>query len=140
MEKHQRIAVAGFLYRDGETLIMRRADSESFLPGFWDIPGGKSEFGETPQDALVREFLEETGLKISVGNPFHAFSFFTHEGVRQVVDIIFLVSQEESGDVVVSEEHSAYAWISADEIDDYQITPETKECLRRGFAEMESFQ
>ncbi len=33
--------------------------------GRWDLPGGKIDFGETPEEALKREIMEETGLKIS---------------------------------------------------------------------------
>ena len=32
--------------------------------GRWDLPGGKIDFGESPQDALEREVMEETGLKV----------------------------------------------------------------------------
>jgi len=34
--------------------------------GMWTLPGGKVEFGEHPDNAVVREVLEETGLKVSV--------------------------------------------------------------------------
>src|SRR4030042_5431833 len=42
-----------------------KADSELHGEGTWTMPGGKLHFGETFEEAAVREVLEETGLKIS---------------------------------------------------------------------------
>lgn len=44
-------------------LVKRLRDPEA---GFWSIPGGKVEFGETFEAALIREVFEETGLKIAI--------------------------------------------------------------------------
>ena len=35
-------------------------------PGHWTLPGGGIDFGEDPEDAVVREFIEETGLTVKV--------------------------------------------------------------------------
>lgn len=37
-------------------------------PGCWTLPGGGLDFGEDPEDAVVREFKEETGLLVKVNN------------------------------------------------------------------------
>lgn len=58
--------VAGILEREGRYLVaMRSAGGE--LPGRWEFPGGKVEPGESPEGALAREFLEELGLTVEVG-------------------------------------------------------------------------
>jgi len=54
------LVVAGAIVRDGEILAGRR-DREPYL-GWWELPGGKVEPGETDQDALRRELREELGL------------------------------------------------------------------------------
>ena len=60
------------------------------LPGhlkiFWSVPGGGIQFGETSREALVREFFEETGLRVEIGEmlffnefiqpPLHAIELF----------------------------------------------------------------
>lgn len=47
---------------DGKLLMIRRREREGDL--LWALPGGAIEAGETPEEAAVRETLEETGLKV----------------------------------------------------------------------------
>ena len=56
-------SVAGVLFSDDRTqvLLIKRRD----VP-VWVIPGGGIDPGETPEDAIVREFFEETGLKVGI--------------------------------------------------------------------------
>ena len=63
--KRQRVAVYGVARRDDEILLVR-ASSETGVPGTWWLPGGGLEFGESPGECLVREFMEETGLEVRV--------------------------------------------------------------------------
>lgn len=64
----RRINVVGaVLLRDGLILAAQRSSSMS-LPGMWEFPGGKIEPGETPQEALRRELLEELHCEAVVGN------------------------------------------------------------------------
>lgn len=46
-------------------LVMLRDDTPSIpFPGLWDFPGGGREAGETPQDCVLRETEEETGVRL----------------------------------------------------------------------------
>lgn len=58
------VAVGGVAVHDGKVLLVRRAQPPD--SGAWSIPGGRVEFGEDLREALVREFVEETGLEIVV--------------------------------------------------------------------------
>lgn len=61
---HPQLAVSAAIFRDGNLLLVRRARSPG--KGFWSLPGGRVEFGESLEIALQREVMEETALTIAV--------------------------------------------------------------------------
>ena len=64
-EVRQRVAAYGLARRDTE-ILMVQASAASGVQGTWWLPGGGVKFGESPDECLVREFLEETGLRAHV--------------------------------------------------------------------------
>ena len=54
--------VNGLLLRDGQVLMARRCASRRLYPNTWSFPGGHVEEGETIEQALTRELLEEIGV------------------------------------------------------------------------------
>jgi ADP-ribose pyrophosphatase YjhB (NUDIX family) len=58
------LAVSAVIFRDGKVLLVRRARSPG--KGFYSLPGGRVEFGESLHTALTREVDEETGLTIDI--------------------------------------------------------------------------
>ena len=58
---HPQLAVSAAIFRDGKILLVRRARFPA--KGFYSLPGGRVEFGESLHAALSREIGEETALK-----------------------------------------------------------------------------
>lgn len=64
-----RHASDAIIYRDGNVLMVKA--SRGLIPGSWDLPGGFITYSESPEQSLVREVKEETGLDIEVKELFH---------------------------------------------------------------------
>lgn len=62
MTKKNRNAVRTFLIKDNQVVCIKYKIGNI---GYFDIPGGKIEMGETPQKTAIREFKEETGIEIN---------------------------------------------------------------------------
>lgn len=99
-----------FLSQAGRVLLLQRSD-EGDMAGTWCIPGGKIEDGETPEQAAVREVLEETGYRAG-----HAGILHFHR-VKYGVDFTtFLRRVEDEFLPKLNNEHTAYAWVTPDEV------------------------
>ena len=78
-----RPAAYGFVLKDGKLLLSKQYDG-------YDLPGGGIDIGETPEEAVIREIKEETGVNAS--NPrFLAFRnmFIKHHGVEPRQALMF---------------------------------------------------
>lgn len=100
-------AVKGIVRHDNRILIVQRAAGDSG-GGTWECPGGKIDFGEQPEDSLIREIREETGLTVTVDKIAYASSILTHPD-RQVILLVYFCTAVTSS-VTLSEEHDAYLW------------------------------
>ena len=58
-----------------KVLIAKRSRKSDYLPEYYELPGGKVNFGEELTVALKREILGKLNLKIEVQKPFHTYSF-----------------------------------------------------------------
>ena len=63
MDKPIRKAVRCYLIKDNKVVVTKYKESNK-KAGYYEIPGGKIEEGETPEQTAIREMKEETGLKI----------------------------------------------------------------------------
>ena len=131
----ERIATRAIIKQDGKILILQRGDKDEYLSGLWEVPGGKRKLSEKTIDGCKREVEEETGIKVKVGDPIGIFEYKVEksEQIREVTQINFLVKPIGKVEVKLSSEHKNFAWIKEDEIDNYNITKETKEIIKKAF-------
>lgn len=81
---------------------------------FTKFPGGGLEYGEGPKDGLLREFLEELNLPVSVDDLLYATDFFIQSAFKyedQIVSIYYRVSSNELDSIPTVDE-----WPSADSV------------------------
>jgi len=138
MDKIQKIGVSAFIIKDGKLLIVKRAKNETFLAEFYEIPGGKVEFGESPAEALVREVKEETNLDVKVIKPYSTFSYVSSNGEKHTIDIQYIVEPIENlENITLSHEHDDYTWITKEEVDNFKFSDQMKEVIEKGFTELQ---
>lgn len=94
---------------EGDLLIIRRSDYSKHNAGKWDFPGGKVDIGENFDVALIREIKEETGLDAALTR---ALGYAESRAPERVVIYLFMEAKTESGNIVISDEHTDYKWIS----------------------------
>jgi len=107
---------AGVLECDGKVLIARRPEGQ-LLGGLWEFPGGKCENEETLEECLLREWREELGLDIYIGENLGVFSHaYTH--FRVTVHAFKCLA---SGEEPEAHEHSELRWVKPDELQRYPM-------------------
>lgn len=140
------LVVAGVFVRGGRLLLARRPPGRAWA-GLWEFPGGKVEPGETPEDALVREWKEEMGVTPVGLSPFD-FSTTAGAGPGDTSRHVTLLFFEVNG--IVGEPRAvtvdAVRWCSAAEARLLPVPPADAAPLHRlletsggaGFADTES--
>ncbi len=78
--------VAAFIVLDGKVVLVRHRAGDAV---YHLLPGGGVSWGETLQDALLREIAEETGLTARVGRLLYVNDTIDPNGRRHVVNITF---------------------------------------------------
>ena len=73
----------GAVIVEGDTVLLIRRRYEP-LAGQWSLPGGAVEVGETLEECVAREMLEETGLEVEVGPVVEVFDRITRDGDGRV--------------------------------------------------------
>ena len=95
----------------GHILVLRRSKQSKVRPGEWDLPGGMVEHGEDPNVSNVREIKEETSI---AANHINILTITTENKLDYILTFFYKASYEK-GEVSLSDEHTNYKWISAEE-------------------------
>ena len=107
-QESARVVVAAVIERDGLILAARRTGPPD-LAGKWEFPGGKVEPGEGDIAALIRECVEEIGVRIAVGErigPEYAIA-----GGAMVVRTFLAAIEAGEPEPALRGSHDALAWV-----------------------------
>ena len=136
-ERKMRIIAAGFIRKGGKLLVAKRSSKARLFPGQYELPGGKLEFGEDPEQALKREIMEEFGVRVRIFEPFHCFSWTSDDKKLQLVEIAFFAELDEDEKNIRLTEHDEVRWVTKKEIESLDISEKERETMIKGFEIMD---
>lgn len=125
-----RVRVAALIEHEGRVVTVRHRSGDT---RYHLLPGGGVGYRETLADALVREVLEETGLRVSLGRPVLLSDTIEPEGPRHVVNILFL-AQVVGGEVTEAPADArveAVDLVAIDELQELDLRPPWADSIAR---------
>lgn len=118
MNKIQEIATSAFFHKDGKLLVAKRASIKDFLPGKFELPGGRINFSEDLVVGLKREFQEELGLDVVVCEPFYAFTYMRDDVHTVEIDYFCELANPNAQIKLNPQDHSEFRWVTKKEVDE----------------------
>src|SRR6201998_2580127 len=136
------VGVGGVIIDQGRALLVRRGNEP--LLGEWSIPGGTLELGETLEEGVARELLEETGLTVRVLELIEVFDRIYVEstagssegkkGPRFHYVIVDYLCERISGEAIAGSDVTDVAFASEEELHKYKFTETETRILKKAFA------
>ncbi|MBN2096687.1 NUDIX hydrolase [Candidatus Peregrinibacteria bacterium] len=115
---------------DGKILLMKRADQSSMYPGYWGLVGGFIDWGETGEQAAIREAKEEIGVTVKVER-FIGRYYNTPTPKKSIVTSLPHYSKIVAGTphCAQQEECSDVGWFAPDEVRRMELAYDHKQIL-----------
>lgn len=117
---------------NAEMLLLQRSGDDNHEPSKWEFPGGKTDTGNTLEEARQREIAEETGLQTARLTPLvYPDSYPIKDGKYKGALYVALigVAKVVGGEVRLSAEHSDYAWANHGRALGYDLTDVSQRAL-----------
>lgn len=109
---------AAILIRGGKVLIGQRKTGKR-MAHLWEFPGGKLECGETPEQCLAREIMEELGVEVVVREFFGESLYdYEHGTVRLLAYRVDWTAGE-----LTPLDHQDCRWVAFEELENYDFVP-----------------
>jgi len=127
------IVGVGAIIHDGMHILLIRRDREP-AKGRWTFPGGVVELGETINDALRREALEETGLEVEPGELVAIVDRIVRDDggrIQYHYVILDFLARPVGGALRPGDDASEARWVSLTSLDELDVTEQAKEIAQK---------
>lgn len=113
------VGVGAMIFNDkGELLMLKRGREAKNEQGRWEIPGGGVDFGETREQAIVREIKEEVGVDIVVEHQLLAIDHLIPDEGQHWVATPFIarIKKGQTPKILEPHKHEAMGWFQLDKL------------------------
>lgn len=104
------VSVKGVVVRDGRVLLLRNERDE------WELPGGRLELGETPEQCVAREIAEETRWNVTTGPILDSWMYHIRVARKHVFIVTYGCFPDDTGAPVLSHEHKEIGLFEEDTV------------------------
>ena len=126
------VGVGALILRERKMLLVKRSHEPS--KGLSSIPGGRLELGETIEDAVKREVLEECGVKIDVMRVLEVMDNIIHDDdgrIRYHFVLIDMLAHYLSGDPEAQSDAEECRWVTLSELANLDMNPRLRAVIMR---------
>ena len=120
---------------EGRALLIKRGSEP--LKDQWSIPGGTLELGESIQEGVRRELLEETGIEVRVGELIEVFDRIFRDAAGKIqyhFVIVDYLCEKISGEAKPASDVTDTAWVREEDLWNYKLTEAATRVIRKAFA------
>jgi 8-oxo-dGTP pyrophosphatase MutT (NUDIX family) len=122
------VSVKGVVVHDGRVLLLKNDRDE------WELPGGRIEIGETPEDCVAREIAEESGWKVTTGPILGSWMYYIAAARANVFIVTYGCHVVNAVTPVLSDEHQDIALFAEAEVPSLDMPAGYKRSIATWFA------
>lgn len=126
------LAVGGIVFNNQKQILLIQRNQPPAM-GFWSIPGGKLEAGESLAEACQREIKEETGLDTGVKNIVAVVERRVEGFHYVIIDYLALLVDEGNSQPIAQSDVSEARWVSLEHLTDYYLVEGLTEIILRTY-------
>lgn len=131
------VGVGAIIISDGRILLEKRRSEPG--RGKWSVPGGLVELGESPENAVIREVKEETGLEVydpKLIDVVNSVVFDEAGKVKYHFIIINYFLKLKGGDLGAYDDAEAVQWVSLSDVEKFDITETFRGFIKRNLEKL----
>ncbi|WP_033827081.1 NUDIX hydrolase [Bacillus andreraoultii] len=117
------VSIKGVIIQNKHILLLQNERME------WELPGGRLEKHETPEDCVIREVQEELGLTCVLGKILNTWVYEVLPN-KFVFIVTYLCHLDKNTNIRISEEHLEYQWFSLKDVDRINMPPGYKQSIQ----------
>lgn len=117
------VSIKGIIKDDNNRFLVVKNERNE-----WELPGGRIELGETPEETVVREVKEELNLHCVVSRIIDSWTFEVLPD-KHVFIVTYECMVQELGEIKISEEHLEYRWVTTEQLAFIRIPEDYKKSI-----------